>query len=410
VAAQRVARADADAVAKVLAARRATGNASADAWANLDASVTAHRRGIGGNWQEVRRVASPVDSNIPTRVSAMIEADRCLDVFVVPGQDVSHLDVAALDDTGRVVARAAARGRERFILLCSPDKLPITIELRPQSGQGFVALVLSQSRDRTLPVSEARVPVVELAPISTLTEAREKLDGYLDGQGYGATKKVAEGSLAVGRRESVSLDLPSGCARLDVLGGRPLRGVEAWLWSSGDELLSHARGAGTVTMFACGSGSAARVDFEALAHTGPYALEMRPVSDVPRVLVDHPLAAARLLGRMHERGVLRRFAHVGAPKAVQVAATKRASIDVSVPFQRCVDVTFALGPGASGAEVRLIDSRTNAEVDLGTGTVSAAARACALTGVASLKIRAELRATAGATDALVATRMLAPRE
>jgi hypothetical protein len=409
VAAQRVSKNDADAVARVLAARRASSRSSADAWANLDETVTAHHRGIGGSWQEIRRVASPVDAAFPTHVSVLLEADRCLDVFVVPGEDVSHLDVAALDETGRIVTRAVARGRERFLVVCSPEKMPVTVELRPQSGRGFAALVLSQSRDRTIPASEASVPVVELTPMSPLGEAREKLAAYLEDQGYSTAKKIAEGTLPVGRRSSATVELPAGCARIDIVGGRPLRGVEAWLWSASDALLAHARSGGSPTLYTCGAGGSARLDFEALAHTGPYAVELRGVREVPRTLVDHPLAAARLLGRMQARGVLRRIDQIGAARVVPVASDQRASIDVSVPIGRCMDVTVALGPGASGAELRLVDRNQDREVELGTGTVSAAARACALDRD-SMKVRAEIRTSAGSTDALVATRLLAPRE
>lgn len=406
VAGQRVSPADAPAVGRALAARQA--RAGHDPWSSLDSAVTAHRRGIGGTWQEIRRVATPVDASIPTRISASIEAERCLDVLVVPGEEVSHLDVAALEQSGRVVARAVARGRERFLLLCSPEKLPVTIELRPQSGRGFAAVVLSQSRDASMPAIEARLPVLHLGPVVPIAEAREKLEAYLDGQGYAPTKKLGEGTLNVGRRESVAVDLAAGCSRIDVVGGKPLRGIEAWLWSASDSLLAHARGSGSATLFACGEAGSARLDFEALAHTGAYAIELRHKKDVPRVLVEHPLAAGRLLARMEGRGVARRIDHVGAPKLVPLGATQRGSVDVAVPIGRCMDVALALGPGASGAEVRLTDRDSGAELDLGSGTVSAGARACALDRPSGLRVRAELRAVTGASEALVATRMLAP--
>ena len=50
------------------------------------------------------------------------------------------------------------------------------------------------------------------------------------------------------------------------------------------------------------------------------------------------------------------------------------------------------------------------EIELGTGTDSAGARACALEGQKSLEVRAELRTVTGTTDAVSATRMLSPSE
>jgi len=162
-------------------------------------------------------------------------------------------------------------------------------------------------------------------------------------------------------------------------------------------------------LFACGGAAHAELDIEASAHPGPHAVELRAAKDAPAALVRAPLAAGRLLSRMHARGVAKSVAHAGAPKAVTVDETARATLDVTVPFGRCVEVALALGPGASGAEVRLVNSAGGEEIELGYGTESAAARACALAGP-SLTARAELRVQSGATTALVTTRMLAPTQ
>jgi hypothetical protein len=412
VGAQRVATRDAATVGRVLAARGAPGDggANVDAWVGLDERVLSHQKSLGSSWREVRRSAVPLDSAIGTRLSTVVDENRCLDVLVVPSDDVSHLDVALLLESGRIAGRAVARARDRFLVACTRDKATLTVEIRPQSGRGFAAVVISESREPSPRAVESDVPVIDLAPLTPLRDALAKTASDLEGQSYALPKKLGDGTLSIGRRESVALKLPAGCARLDVVGGKPLSGVEAWLWSSNEDLIAHDKSTGHAVLFACGSGGRARLDVEAQAQSGPYAAEMRAFREAPKALVDHPLAANRLLTRMLARGVVRRADQVTAPKVVQISASHREALDVIVPIGRCVDVTLALGPGASGAEVRLVNKDGGSEVDRAYGTSSAAARACALAGSGTLAIRAELRAQSGAGEALAATRMLAPRD
>jgi hypothetical protein len=409
IGAQRVSEEDAPKVGEVLAARgfRGRGTPRLDSWPGLDAAVAGHRKAIGDSWQEVRRVAAPLDSSLPTRLSAVVSADRCLDVLVLPSEDVSHLDVAALDVDGRILGRASAHGRERFLVVCSNEKAPLTVEIRPQSGRGLAAVVMSESRGGAL---EGRVSVLELGPVGELAATREKHAEHMESRGYQNAKSAGSGTLAIGRRESVALDLAEGCTRIDVLVGKPARGLEAWLWNAAQELVAHKRGNAQATLFACGKRGRTRLDLEALARGGPFAIETRKESEAPAALVDNPLAASRLLSRMLGRGVIQRASQVTAAKVSELSPAKQEVLKVVVPLGRCMDVSVGLGPGATGAEVRLVDVANGQEIELGTGTDSAGARACALDGQRSLEVRAELRTVTGIARAVSATRMLSPSE
>jgi len=410
---QRVPADQAPRVARALGARGLLDDPSkqVDAWQGLDEKVSEHRRMIGARWQDVRRVAVPIDARLPTYVSAPIEPESCLDALVIPSDEVSHLDVAALDLDGRIIGRAAAAGRERAIVVCSPTRTGISVEIRPHAGRGLAAVVLSRLVAGSENDLDADALRYDLAPAGDLQSTRKKHELRLERVGYGRVKAklVSEGALEIGRRASVPLDLPSGCARLDVLSGAPVRGLEAWLWAADGSLLSTDRGGSQATLFACSRGGKARIDAEAMTRPGPYAIELRVEPDTPKLLDDHPLAAGRLLSRMTARGVIRGASQVGAPKLVALSATRMEQVELMVPMGRCVDLTLALGPGATGAEIRLVDSGSNRELALSRGTHSTSARACALDRAGTLNARAELRVAAGQTDGLIATRMLSPR-
>jgi hypothetical protein len=77
---------------------------------------------------------------------------------------------------------------------------------------------------------------------------------------------------------------------------------------------------------------------------------------------------------------------------------------------RCVDLTLALGPGSTGAEVRLVDSDSGEELAFARGTTVTSARACAVSAhsAGTVHARAELRVAAGHGVALSATHMSTP--
>lgn len=410
IGAQLVSRKDAGRVGKALSARGRPGEAAGRAgnWPGLKEKLAEHRRRIGATWSDVRRVAVPVEPRVATRVSAMVDAGRCLDVLVLPSDEVSHVEVDVLDQQARIVGRARASGRDRSLVVCSPTAQPVTLEVRPHAGRGLVAVVLSRSGPAA--ADELSVPALrfDLAPTGDLAEARRDHDARLDDAGYGRGKLLHKGQLAVGRRASVALDLPRGCSRLDVVVGRPARGVHALLWSAKGSLIASDSGGRGAVLFACSRGGKARLDLEATTRPGSYAVELRREGGTPRVLLDHPLAASRLLARMTEHGVIQRASQLGAAKLIQLSPTRQQRADVLVPVGRCVDVTLALGPGVTSAELRLVDVTDGKELALKRGVGATSGRVCALSRSGTLHARAELRATVGHGAGLLATRMLAP--
>lgn len=411
VGAQHVEAKDAERVGKAVGARHRPGEADSrlTSWPGLEQKLAEHRRNIGASWQDVRRVALPLDPRVPTRLSAVVEENRCLDALVLPSEEVSHLDMTVMDASGRTVGRAAATGRSRSLVICSPVSAPISIEIRPHAGRGLAVVVLSRSAEGGSLELDVDAVRFDVAPTADLSETRAKNAVRLESAGYRAPELVGEGALQVGRRTSLSVDLPAGCARIDVLSGTPVQGVQAWLWAADGSLISQDRGAGQLVLFACSRGGRGRLDTEALMRPGKYAVEMRDERETPKVLLAHPLAAGRLLSRMLARGVIRSAAQVGAPRVVSLEPTRLEAMDVLVPFGRCVDLTLALGAGAMGAELRLLDKEKDQELELVRGVFSASARACGLDRSNSLFVRAEMRVTTGATDALVVTRMLSPK-
>ncbi|HET9931997.1 MAG TPA: hypothetical protein VFQ35_14945 [Polyangiaceae bacterium] len=381
-------------------------------WPGLDEHLEAHRREVGGEWQDVRRVAIPLDARVPTRVSAQVDADRCLDVFVAPSDDAGHIELVALDASGSIIARAASSGRERALVICSPLEAAIALELRPQSGRGVGVLVLSRSRANTELDGDVDVTHVELFPSAELAAEVATVEARLSEQaGYAKGKQLASGTLEVGRRNSLNLNLPKGCVRLDVVGGKPLRGLEAVAWSSQGELVSRGRGGGTALLFVCGMAGSVRLDLEATLRPGPYAVVMHTEAEVPSSLLAAPLAAGRLLGHLVTHGVLRRPGEVVQAQEVQLSDTGIRSLDLTVPIGRCVDVALALGADTLGAEIRLVSVSRGVEITSGRGAHAASARVCSLDASSAnehLKTRAELRVSAGKGIGLVATRMLTP--
>lgn len=410
IGAQRVTKSDAAKVGAALGVPGFGSAAEADVLAQVERTLGEHRRGIGGRWQELRRAALPVEPGTPSLISAVVEADRCVDAWVTPAEAVSHLDVALLDADGRITGRAVAHGRSRFLVACAPEKTAFTLEVRPQSGRGVVVVVLSQSKDGGRAELGARIPVIDLGPTLEVGEAAAALAARLEKGDYDAPKKLHRGELPVAQRTSVELELRPGCARIDAVGGRPLSGLESWLWSSDGSLIAHDRGGARATLFACSKGGPARLDLEALARPGPVLVEQRRLRVPPPVLAAHPLAAGRLLSRLLARGTVPRLDQVGAPKLLALSESKRVELDVVIPIARCADVVLALGPDASGAEVRIVDAATGAELERGYGRHQAAARACALGRNDTLKARVELAVASGATEALTLTRTLSPSQ
>ena len=66
-----------------------------ESWPGLEAKLLVHHAALGGSWEDVRRAALPVTPRAATRMTVPVEADRCLDVFVSPSDEVGSLEVVA---------------------------------------------------------------------------------------------------------------------------------------------------------------------------------------------------------------------------------------------------------------------------------------------------------------------------
>ena len=406
LAAYPVPEARARAVARALNLRdEATGDIQSG-WPGLDALVHAHREELGGEWLEVRRTAIPLEPRVGTRMSTAVDANACLDIIVLPAPEVAHLEVVVETMDGRTVGRASPSGRSRTLLVCSSEQTPLTIVARPEDGRGLGAVVLSKSEPGKNPSVPDDTVKLYASPVLSLDETREQIANQLEDSGYQPARLVGSGTLASDHRRSTPIQLGGGCTRVDVLVAPPASGVEAWLWSQQGALLAHGRGGASTALYGCGPPGSARLDLATLGQPGPYAIEARAAPGVPSVLTSHPLASSRLIDQLWVRGVLKDVRHIGAPRAVTLSPTQLTRVNILVPVRRCVEVALALGPGATGAEIRLLDGADGSELELARGTFATSARACALKQPTTLQAVAELRSAAGSTTALFATRML----
>ena len=392
-------------IGKALGARGRPGEelGRVEAWPGLDDKVNQHRRAIGARWEEVRRVAVQADARAPTRISATLDSGRCLDVYVVPGEEFTQLDVVVMDSDDRVLLRAPAIGRDRTAVVCSPVQTPVAIELRPHAGQGLCAVMLARSsvgaeREIAGPIAYYRV-----APSADLSIERAQRAKPLRSLGYGDAITIGTGTADVGRRLTFPLNLPEGCARIDIIGGRPVAGLTADVWDAANALIASSTSGEGPTLFACGKGGRSRIDIEALNRPGPFAIEMRRERVPNAQLVAHPLAAGRLLSAFNARGENITVGAAGDVRVLSLDPTSLKTFDLQLPDGRCGDVVAALDGGGTGIDVRLTDGQSGEEFSLARGRLLAQSRVCAA-GRARM-LRGEVRLGAGKTDALVLMRL-----
>ncbi len=408
VAAQLVPRDKAAVVGRALGARGSVGEGPrpADAWPGLDDTVRAHRATLGGVWEDFRKVALSVDSRAPTYVAMPLEADKCIDIVVVPGDEVSLLDVEALDGEGRVLARAREGGRMRALTLCSPVAMSGTLAIRPHVGRGLAAVVLAHGRGEIARDLSTRPEIAWAAPARGIDATRSDRNAELSKRGYDAPMLTLNGTLPLGRRVSVPIDtkvIPAGaCARIDVVAGAPLALVDASLWDDAGALVASDEGASSVTLFACARG-ALRLDLETRGRPGPFSVLVRTERWRDASFAGRGLAAARMLARAADGASM---LHEGAPlsaKAAQLDAAHAVSWTETVPAGKCLRVAVGTQGDGTGIELRLFDAATSEEIDRSHGARAASARACAAANARQVKI--ELTATSGKLDAEIGSRL-----
>jgi hypothetical protein len=329
--------------------------------------------------------------------------------LILAGDELSHIELSALDEDGHILARATALGRDRSLLVCAPLASPVSFEIRPQGGRGVAVLVLSQSEPASAGAFDDAVRIERYAS-GTLDDARQKNAARLSGLGYSNAKVVKTGVLQPGRLDSSTFALPKGCTRLDILPAAPVRDVAARLWSADDSLIAESEGVAAPILFACSSGGPVRLDTESLARPGAYSVELRVEPESAPTLQASPLAASRLLGYMLEHGLIQSGSQAGKVTRYDLTPEHLGTEQILVPLGRCVDVTLALGATTTGAEVRLVDAASGEELALSRGTNATSARACAI-GASSggtIHARAEMRVRAGQGEGLSTTRLSTP--
>ncbi|HEY4121934.1 MAG TPA: hypothetical protein VGM56_28905 [Byssovorax sp.] len=393
----------AEAAVKHAFAPRAHGDddaSRAEGFPGLEGRVRARRAALGGRWDEVRRSSLPLEARASTRFSAGVEAGRCLDVFLAASEEITTLDLTVEDGQGRIVAAGKPTGRDRAVVLCSsaPKQLDFVIRTRATQGQVAVSLARSQpGGDAELPAS---IRAVHLTPPRDLAAARAALDRSLRARGYGPGRQIALGVARTGVRTSTGVDLPRGCARVDVVVGSPFSELAAALWDEKGGMIGDVRSGGAAALFACGPGGAARLDFEPLDTGGPFAVEIRAEHAAPPPLVSHPIAAARLLGRVAASGrevVVDAFADARV-LTLEPGALK--SVPLVAPANGCVEVFAAIDAGGAGLDLRTLEAGAK-EGDVARARFVTVNRLCG--GANGARGVAELRLDAGKADALVWT-------
>ncbi len=393
-------------VARALGARAAMaqGPRPADAWPGLDDVVRTHRVTLGGTWEELKRVALSVDVRVATYLSLPIVADQCVDALVVPDDDVALLDVEALDAEGRVVARADEGLGPHTLTLCSPVSMEGTLSVRPHLGRGLAAVVLARAPGDVARDLSARPEVAWIATPQPLSRAAQERDALLSRNGYDGPALKSTGTLAIGRRVSVSMDLQATagtCSRIDVVAGAPLALVGARLLDDAGSLLASGEASTSVALFACAHGPG-RLELETRGRPGPFAVTVRPERWRDAAFGAHPLAASRMLARAADGPTMLLSGKPGAVRELSLDPIRTLAWVESVPAGKCVRATVgAEGPGG-GVELRAFDV-DDAEIDRSEAAHAASVRACSPADAAH-SFRFEVRSSAGHMDAVLGIR------
>jgi hypothetical protein len=411
IGAQLVPRERAVIVARALGARGLTGQGPrpAEAWPGLDDAVRSHRTELGGAWREFRRVALAVDARLPTYAALPIEAGECVDAIVVPDDDVAMLDVEAIDDQGRVVARAREGGGSRTLTVCSPLQMAGTLAVRPHVGRGLAAVVLARASGDASRDLSALPDVAWIAPSQPLDKAKTARDALLAKDGYDAALSTASGALTLGHRVSLPIDLKpldGACGRIDVVAGAPLALLDAHVWSDGGSLLGAAQASSSLALFVCGRGPA-RLDLEARGRPGPFAFTLRPERWKDRAFEAHPLAASRMLARAAAGPDDLLDGKPLATREIGLDGDRAATWSENIPAGKCLRVAVGAQGEGAGIELRVFEGSD--EVDRSEAAHAAGVKVCA-PAEGPRAIRLEVRASAGHMDGVLGERLIGDRE
>ncbi len=389
-------------VSKALDLKR--GAPRVNAWAELNDALAAHQAPLGGDWKEQRRIKVALTDRVPTLVPVSIDSGECADILVVPERTLTQLDVVAISKDGVQIGRAQPAGRNRAIIVCSQQRVDVTIELRPHAGRGSAALAIATTRATPAEIDAPAVlfTTYAAAPLKDAVSKRITATAEL---GLGRPVRVAALSARFGRRTSHTSKFPVGCHHVEIVGGKPVRGLTAWFYDTSRRLVAHQLGVHNMTAFVCTPGGDVRVDLEALQRTGPVQILRRSIPQSHPLFVAHPLAAGRLLGALYARGTVATVARAMKPSAAVVRHDSLATARYTVAAGRCVEWIAALDRGADSLEVRSMDDETDRELARVLVPAVAAQRFCADAG-RTVKLRFEMRTLGGSATALHGGRLV----
>ena len=402
-------------VGKVMSAHgtRTASSRAAEAWPGLEDHVRRHHVATGGTWEVFRKVAIAVDARVPAATSFALEADGCTDALVVPDDDVGGLEIEALDDRGRLIARTSSNStseRDRTLTVCSEVAWTGSITVRPHVGQGLVAVVLSRGRGDIVKQLAVRADVAWAGAHESLERVNAHREPELRAAGYGAASGSETASLLVGSTRSVPIILGDhastsrGCSRIDVFGGAPTTMIAASVWDEAGALVSSGEGPSGATVFACGRGRL-RLDLEARARPGPYLATWRAERWMDPAFAAHPIAAARMLTRMASGRPALFSGEASTVRAFHVDAAHEVSWTEVVRPGDCVHVVAGAEGEGAGLVARVVDVGTGDELDRSHAMESVGVHACApSTTMRTLAVT--LAVTGGKLDVVVGERVL----
>jgi hypothetical protein len=388
-----VARRRADAVAKSLGVRGRPGEDTGrlEAWPGLERKIRERRRQLGSTWEDVRRAAMPLDPRSYSVLTVPIDAGRCLDVLVTPSDEVQGIDAFVVDGDGRVVARGRPPGRDRTFVLCSQEVRTVTIMVRPRVTGGVAAVIVGRSPPGAFEEVREHSWVDGATPLVPLAEALTRHDQRLAALGLEPAHDLGTVDVKIGAVVGLPVKLKAGCTRIDAVGGRPLGHFSAELWNEDGERLASAQGGEYAALFWCGPALSARIELGTGERNGKIALRARQAKTAPKLLVDHPTAAARLLERLEaEAGPIDPSRAAGA-ELVRLDPARRHALSLDVAAGGCVEIIAAAGGRASGMELVLQEPDSQASTAT-RGDRLVSGRECSSDGV---RLRAEVGVATG---------------
>jgi hypothetical protein len=380
----------ADAVAKAVGVRGRPGEDSGKlaTWPGLERKVRERRAALGASWEDVRRAALPLDPGAATAVSSPVGPRRCLDVLVVPSDEVPLLEAQLLDASGRIVARGHPPGRDRAFVVCSEERQTVTVVIRPRLGSGLAAVIIGRSPEGAAAELVHRIELDGLEPLVPLDAAVARHDQRVAALALGRPTET-RGEVHAGERLVVPLDLREGCSRIDAIGGQPLGSFAVELWSDDDRRLGASRGGELATVFACGPAQKARLEITADARGGPVAVAVRLDPKPAAALAAEPLAASRLLARLDAAAGPIAPSAAAAAEVLDLTAGTRVGRDADLPAGTCATFFAAAGATASSLELR-----TDTEARRAAGEVVTATEAICASDKAR-RVQVELESKTG---------------